>query len=131
VGYTVHIIPLFQTTRDGWKALKSRIRDFYEQARPRMKVLLMLHQSFESLVSSALEIFSSTVMAMTFHTIWFVFRAFQLFSDRQAGQRLINGDGLENVWSFGQVLAILLLVLNITAAVEFFRSRFLVYITDL
>jgi hypothetical protein len=68
---------------------------------------------------------------MTFHTIWFVFRAFQLFSDRQAGQRLINGDGLENSWSFGQVLAILLLVLNITAAVEFFRSRFLVYITDL
>jgi hypothetical protein len=128
VGYTVHIIPLFQTTRNCWRSMKSHILDFHKQARPRMKVLLALHRSLETLVGSASEIFSSTVMAMSFHTIWFVFRAFQLFSDRQAGQTLINGDGLENVWSFGQVLAILLLVLNITAAVEVFRSSFCLWI---
>ena len=82
-------------------------------------------------MSSSSHVLSSTVMAMSFHTAWFVFRSFQLFSDRSAGQRLIVGDGLENTWSFGQMLALLLLILNITAAIESFRSKGLSQLTDL
>ena len=120
VGYMVHVTPLFRLSREGWTGFKSSIRKIYERSQPRNRICQTIHRVSGEAISLTCEVLSSTVMAMLFHTAWFVFRTFQIFSDRKAGQKLINGDGSENAWSFGQVLAVLLLVLNTTSVIEFF-----------
>jgi len=124
MGYMINIIPLFDTSRVWLAELRRFIESVYKRTNPSFRVGRTIHQILGKSTSRIHEFIGSTIGAMIFHTVWFIIGIFQLLSDRIKGQYVLGADQNENTWSFGQLLSLLLIVLNVFAAVEIYCGTF-------
>lgn len=120
VGYLVTVIPLFDYTRTRWAHVRRIINKADKIIVPRNVIGQKLYGIMKIVANLFSDFVGSKIAAMIFHSVWFGLGLSRLMNDRQNGGYLLRGGQNENEWSFGQLLAILLIVINVFSAIEIY-----------
>jgi len=125
VGYLVTVIPLFDYTRTRWAHVRRIISKAGKMVSPRNRIGQKLYGNINMVAKLFSNLVGSKIGAMIFHSVWFGLGFVRLLNDRQNGEHLLGGDQNENAWSFGQLLAILLVVINVFSAIEIYFGTYI------
>src|SRR5271170_2347971 len=119
-GYSIALARLYRPRNKIWKRITQTTRDYYLSVRSQRFEIRFCCSSFGTISRGIYDLMRSSVFITIFNSAWFGLGVLSMFADRSEGHRLLGQGENEDSWGFGQIMALLLMLLPCFAALEIF-----------
>ena len=123
-GYSVALARLYRPRSKRWKRIQRTAQDYYHSViSQRLEIGAGCSSWFGTIFQGIYDLMRSSVFITIFNSAWFGLGVLSMFADRSDGHRLLDQGGSEDNWGFGQIMALLLMLLPCFAALEIFYGN--------
>lgn len=128
-AYTAALLPIFEVTRMSWESIRQQIVGRDEVTEKYLEGRHYLQKTYKAVRFVVLLTWfslSSVFIEVVVQVFWFAYGVFFLIYDRNHGTELIES-AEEDVWGFGQVVPLILLMLPFMAAAEGWHGEYCLF----